>query len=181
MLFTDEVGSTGPLVVLLHWLGGSSRSWAAVSQGLAHRGFRCVAIDLPGFGRESLNPGTSVSEMVSQIVATIRTLRRTSHDEPWLLAGHSMGGELAKIIARMASDGSEGLENLAGIVLVSSSPPSPEPMSEKKRTELEESLGFSDTDENKRRQSAEKFIDDNTGRLPLLPDVKSERSPMFFV
>ena len=34
---------------LLHFLGGSAREWSEVTALLAER-FRCVAIDLPGFG-----------------------------------------------------------------------------------------------------------------------------------
>jgi len=48
----------------------------------------------------------------------------------WMLVGHSMGGKIATIVAARARDGERGLSGLAGIVLVTASPPAPEPMEE---------------------------------------------------
>jgi 2-hydroxy-6-oxonona-2,4-dienedioate hydrolase len=44
---------TGPVVVLVHGLGASSRYWSANVPGLAAAGFRVLAPDLPGFGASS--------------------------------------------------------------------------------------------------------------------------------
>jgi pimeloyl-ACP methyl ester carboxylesterase len=172
MLFYEKSGSSGPLVIMLHWLGGSSLSWQSMSRALGQRGLCCVAFDLPGFGEETLNTRTTIPEMTHEIVASVVELRRDRRDEPWILAGHSMGGKLAMIIARMAADGCEGLENLASLILVSPSPPSPEPMSDKKRADLMKNLGPANRDAAERERSAVDFIDDNTGRLPLLFEVK---------
>jgi pimeloyl-ACP methyl ester carboxylesterase len=62
-----------------------------------------------------------------------QTVRSGEEDVPWLSAGHSMGGKLAACVARAAVDGRAGLANLAGIILISPSPPGPEPMEESKR------------------------------------------------
>jgi pimeloyl-ACP methyl ester carboxylesterase len=174
MLFAERIGSSGSLIVALHWLGGSSRTWRATSQGLAQRGFTYVALDLPGFGQESTESNATVSEVVQRVIDTIHKLREGRRDEPWALAGHSMGGKLAMIIARMSADGHESLSDLAGILLVSPSPPGPEPMSDSKRTTLAKSLGPAEVDKDQRIEHAGNFIDDNTGRLPLLPAVKQE-------
>lgn len=161
------------LLVMIHWLGGSSRTWQEVSEHLSDCGFRCVALDLPGFGEAKDGSGYSVSAIVATLIGTIRDLRRDEMDQPWLLAGHSMGGKLAAIVARAASDGEAGLENLRGVVLLSPSPPGPEPMEESKRSEMVQSLGPNSDDAETRRSHAEKFVDDNTGRLPLVDAVRS--------
>ncbi len=83
-----------------------------------------------------------------------------------------MGGKLAAIAARAAKDGAEGLENLRGVVLLSPSPPGPEPMEESKREETLRAMGQSTRDGNKDRVNAEKFVDDNTGKLPLSEKVR---------
>jgi pimeloyl-ACP methyl ester carboxylesterase len=169
MLTVVQHGENGPLIVLLHWLGGSAHTWDRVAAGLAEAGFRAVALDLPGFGGSAEIEGYRVEEMASQVISTVRELRG---DEPWLLAGHSMGGKVAAVVARAALDGAAGLEHLAGLVLVSPSPAGPEPMSEKKRNELLESLGSSTRDADEDRRRAGKFLDENTGKLALAPEVR---------
>ena len=175
MLYVEESGDRGPLVLMLHWLGGSARSWHEVSVSLATAGFRCVAVDLPGFGHSQQSSAFSVPQMVAALIETIRHLRHPAPDTPWLLAGHSMGGKLAMLIARAAEQGEPGLTGLQGLMLVSPSPPGPEPMQESKRAETIQALGSETTDPDQRRKHAEKFVDDNTGKLPLLDHIR-ERS-----
>jgi pimeloyl-ACP methyl ester carboxylesterase len=160
---------------MIHWLGGSAQSWREVSEQLAPSGLRCVAVDLPGFGRNADSTELSISEMARALVQTIRSLRSSGGDAPWFLAGHSMGGKLAAITARAAEDGAEGLQNLRGMVLLSPSPPGPEPMKESKRTQTLQSLGKRTLDAKENHAHAAKFVDDNTGKLPLLPAIR-ERS-----
>lgn len=172
MLAYEEIG-TGTLVVMLHWLGGSGRTWTEVAGQLGAAGFRCVGVDLPGFGRSQAERGYSVDEMVAAAVETIRAVRAGAEDAPWLLAGHSMGGKLAALLARRAEQGEAGLENLRGMVLVSPSPPSPEPMTESKREKALKTLGPETVDPDERRKHAEGFVDDNRGKLPLLEAVRA--------
>ncbi len=178
MLPVRNEGAHGPLLVMLHWLGGGAQTWTEVSRGLAARGVRCVAIDSPGFGDAANIAGFSVSAMVEQMIETIvsqRSLEPAGSKAPWFLAGHSMGGKLCAVVARRALDGEPGLEGLRGIVLVSPSPPSPEPMSDAKRSEMLSSLGERTGDSGKDRKAAAKFVDDNTGKLAL-PEAVRERA-----
>ncbi len=175
MLPVRNKGPRGPLLVMLHWLGGGAQTWTEVSTGLSARGVQCAAIDLPGFGEAAATAGFSVKAMADQVIETIFGLRQAESAEemgPWLLAGHSMGGKISAVIARRALDGEPGLEGLRGVVLVSPSPPSPEPMSDAKRGEMLHSLGETTGDSAKDRRSAEKFVDDNTGKLPLPPAIR---------
>ena len=163
---------------MLHWLGGGAQTWMEVSEGLAERGVRCVALDLPGFGQATAIAGLPIRAMADAVIETVRALRNQSGaaaPAPWFIAGHSMGGTVAAVVAREALDGAPGLEDLRGIVLVSPSPPGVEPMTETKRTEMLASLGESKDDRDKDRQSAEAFVDGNTGKLAL-PESVRERA-----
>jgi pimeloyl-ACP methyl ester carboxylesterase len=158
-------GTQGPTIVLLHWLGGSSVTWTEVAGALAARGLRSIAIDLPGFGDAVANPRYTVEAMADEVLANLRGL-----DAPptnWLLAGHSMGGKVAAVLTRSLLDNISPLAPPSGIVLVSPSPPGPEPMKDSKRAQMLDSLGQSTGDATEERKRAEAFVDDNTGKLPL--------------
>jgi pimeloyl-ACP methyl ester carboxylesterase len=163
-------GERGPLLVALHWLGGSARTWNEVGELLAAKGYRFVALDLPGFGHAVDASAFNVSAMVAEITATIAQFRENDH-EPWVLVGHSMGGKLAAIVARSAEDRVNALEGLAGLVLVSPSSAGPEPMKESKRKEMLETLGHATPDSAEDSKRAKKFVEDNTGKLPLIGPV----------
>jgi len=166
--------------VLLHWLGGSGRTWNETAERLAALGLRTAALDLPGFGQAVDIPGYSTAAMAGAVLATLRTLRAEdpapadAPATPWLLAGHSMGGKVATALARtaMGPAAHPELAGLAGLILVSPSPPGPEPMKDSKRADLLQSLGLSsgDADEDLRRAFA--FLDDNTGKLALDPALR---------
>jgi len=99
----------GPLLVLVHGLGGSLASWAEIAPALA-RSCRVLAIDLAGFGRTaatSLSPSLPANrEMLDRfLVEVVR--------EPAVLVGHSMGGTIA------AMQASQNPETVAGLVLIS--------------------------------------------------------------
>ena len=168
-------GARGPLLVMLHWLGGGAQTWTEVSRGLASRGVHCAAFDAPGFGSAVTTAGFSVQAMADQVADTIRSLREQHPTADWFLAGHSMGGKLSAVLARRAVDGEAGLEGLRGVLLVSPSPPSPEPMSAAKRSEMLGSLGESTGDAGRDHKAAAKFVDDNTGKLAL-PSAVRERA-----
>ena len=176
MLSRQEHGSHGSLLILLHWLGGSARSWNEAAEGLAARGYRVVAVDLPGFGLSNTETGYSVRAMADAVISAITTIRAVrpsgTTSAPWLLVGHSMGGKIAAVIARDAAGGAPGLENLRGLILASPSPPGPEPMAESQRQELLGSLGRSAGDAGKDRKNAETYLDGNLGKLPLPEGVR---------
>jgi pimeloyl-ACP methyl ester carboxylesterase len=175
MLSLERRGSHGPLIVMLHWLGGSSRTFTEVAELLAPRGFQCVAIDLPGFGNSSQHQDFSIPAMVQALTDTIRELRGQNSadpEAPWLLAGHSMGGKLSMLLARAAEDNTIGLANLRGLVLLSPSTPSPEPMSEHQRQANIRDLGPATSDPVDRRKHTSTFVDDNTGKNPLLDPIR---------
>lgn len=85
---------TGPTVLLVHGWLVSGRSWEWLEPGLD--GFRLILPDLPGSGETPPDPaGDSLAERVSRLGALCEMLDiRDAH-----LVGHSMGGQLAALLA----------------------------------------------------------------------------------
>ena len=123
-----------PALVLMHFLGGSGREWDEVV-ALLGEDYRTMTVDLPGFGGSAEQTGYTVSEMADAVQAAVEQ----SGEERYVLVGHSMSGKVAMVIARREASG-EG-RGLAGLILVASSPPSPEPMTESKRGGMVAGLG----------------------------------------
>lgn len=142
-----------PTLVFLHFLGGSSRTWAPVMAQLGEN-IPTITIDLPGFGEAGKAPGSTVGEMVDAVAGRIRAARPAS----WIAVGHSMGAKVACVLARQVADGAFELGHLAGLVLIAGSPPSPEPMDEEKRREM---LGWFEGDAGTDAAQARAFIADN--------------------
>ena len=155
MLPPDHPTSDRPTLFCLHFLGGSAASWAGVARHLAGS-FRCVAIDLPGFGDAAGTPGYTVAAMADRVADLIRA----QAPRRWALAGHSMGAKVAAVLARRAEDGEPGLEGLSQLVLLAGSPPGPEPMDEEQRQAM---LGWFAGDPAERRTQAQGYIDGNIG------------------
>jgi len=113
-------------LVFLHYFGGSSRTWSYVIDELNGE-FRCIAIDIYGFGNSLLSgKGLSVNDNAQSVAEVITTLKLKNY----VLIGHSMGG---KIALSLASHKPLGLNKL---VLFAPSPPTPEPMSDEEKTQL---------------------------------------------
>ncbi|MEZ0484851.1 alpha/beta fold hydrolase [Fibrella aquatica] len=155
---------TGPIIIFLHYYGGSVRSWDAVLDQLATE-FHCLAIDLPGFGD---SPALSAHQTVDDVAeAVANVLVAQVGDKPFLLVGHSMGGKIALAIAAgtLATPSFPGLQSL---LLLAPSPPGPEPIADKDRQEMLDKPGLSPA---KQRKAAEKTAD-NITNLPISADVR---------
>lgn len=93
-----EFGGDGPLMLLLHGLGGSSRNWLAVAEAFTET-HRVIAPDLSGFGLTPPNSrGASVEANAGLVVDLIH---RLGHDSATLI-GNSMGGLVALVTAYTA-------------------------------------------------------------------------------
>lgn len=183
MLATQTEGGEGPWLILLHWLGGSGRTWSEVSRLVSRRGYRVASIDLPGFGDSAALDGYSVESMASAVTETIQSLRSSdgpkTASEPWLLGGHSMGGKIAAVVAHLAAAGEPCLGGLEGLFLVSPSPPGPEPFKESKREELLRGLGERPSDKTADRTQIHTFVLENVGKLPLPEDLQTRTEEDF--
>ena len=131
-----EAGN-GPLsLVFLHYFGGSVLAWQLVMNRLADQ-YHCVAIDLRGFGDSTPAAGFSgqatfsVDDMANDVSAVIS--RYVSGN--YVLVGHSMSGKVALALAAGSPERPHPI-GLQSLVLVSPSPPVPEPISDENRQKL---------------------------------------------
>jgi len=154
-----------PTLVLMHFLGGSHREWDEVV-ALLGENVRTVALDMPGFGDSAQVPGYSVAEMADAVESAIHE----QVEGPYILVGHSMSGKVSMVLARRAQDRAD--KSLLGLVLIAPSPPSPEPMSDEKRSMMLGLLGERHPDDRARARS---FITKNELR-DILPEIEERAS-----
>jgi 3-oxoadipate enol-lactonase len=121
-----ERGRGEPNLVLLHYWGGSSRTWEEVIEHLADQ-HRAIALDHRGWG-ESDAParGYSIADLANDAQAVIDALEL----KRYVVVGHSMGGKTAQLLASRRPAG------LLGLVLVAPSPPSPTVLPDEQREAL---------------------------------------------
>ena len=97
----DDSDGQRPALVLLHHFGGSSRTWQPFIAWIGDRR-RCIALDLPGFGRQAAHSGPfTVAAMADHVAAQILGLGL----DTYTLVGHSMGGKVALALAARCPDG----------------------------------------------------------------------------
>ncbi len=105
--------TAAPTVVFIAGLGDDARVWRPTIQQLGDS-IRVVAYDRPGYGARPASsaprdPCTVASELHAQLHAT-------GHAPPFVLVGHSLGGQYAYAYARRYPD------DVAGLVLVDATP-----------------------------------------------------------
>ncbi|MFE1664938.1 alpha/beta fold hydrolase [Microbacterium sp. P02] len=123
--------NAAPTLYALHALGSSAREFDGLSARLQSR-LRVVGIELPGFGDEPVTDDLSVAGLADHVIA--RIVRDGA--QRWMLAGHSMGGKVASVVAARVLNGTANLFGLTGVVLLAASPPTPEPMAEERRAQM---------------------------------------------
>jgi pimeloyl-ACP methyl ester carboxylesterase len=84
-----------PVVLLIHGAGMDSTVWQLQTRYLAHRGFRAVAVDLPGHGRSAGQPLGSIEAMADWVS---RFVTEAGFDAVHVV-GHSMGTFIALELA----------------------------------------------------------------------------------
>jgi pimeloyl-ACP methyl ester carboxylesterase len=110
-----EMGS-GPVLLLIHGMGGSYENWEEVINPLA-RHYTVIAPDLPGHGRSA--PGAG-DYSIGALAASLRDLLIALGHDSATLVGHSLGGGIAMQLAYQFPEFTERL------VLVSSGGLGPE-------------------------------------------------------
>jgi pimeloyl-ACP methyl ester carboxylesterase len=94
----SDVGE-GPVIILLHGIASSSQTFKDLLPMLTDR-YRCISIDLLGFGESPTGNDYTIEEHVGAIEVTIRSLRLRT---PFILVGHSLGSLLASRYAAQNS------------------------------------------------------------------------------
>ncbi|HEU5089775.1 MAG TPA: alpha/beta fold hydrolase [Roseiflexaceae bacterium] len=96
-IFVQESGpSDAPLAVLIHGWSSSSFTWAPVLP-ILNRRYRCVAVDLPGFGQSPQPIKTPTIAWYADLIAGLIEL--LSPERSALVLGHSMGGQISATLA----------------------------------------------------------------------------------
>ena len=124
-----DFGGEGPLMVLLHGLGGSHVNWVRLGPLLAERA-RVLAPDFPGFGYT--RPQGRATTVQAHALWVDRFLQEQA-DAPAILVGNSMGG-LVAILEAVANP-----ETVAGLVLLNPALP----LAPKEPRDLQVTLAFS--------------------------------------
>ncbi len=107
----EEVAGSGPVLLLVHGVGSSSRTWDTVVPWLAAQGAHLVLVDLPGHGVSDKGRG---DYSLGAFASTLRDLLNHLGHRTAVLVGHSMGGGVALQFAYQYP------ERCAGLVLVAS-------------------------------------------------------------
>ena len=105
----------GPVLIFLHYWGGSRRTWGPVLRRL-DPGTGFVAYDQRGWGDSANLPGPYGLERLADDAQRVVDAAGASG---FVLVGHSMGGKVAQLLAARRPKG------LAGVVLVAPAPPAP--------------------------------------------------------
>ena len=105
--FIRDTGGEGPVVMLLHgWMASGDLNWCGAYGALIDAGYRVLAIDHRGHGR-GLRPLTHfrLADCAADAAAVLRQLEVA----PALVAGYSMGGAIAQLLARDHPDVASGV------------------------------------------------------------------------
>ncbi len=102
--YTDE-GKGEKTIIFIHGLGSYLQAWIKNVDALKEN-YRCISIDLPGYGKSSKEPHsgqmTFYAGIVNELVNTLK-LNKV------YLAGHSMGGQISITTALLYPQVVEGL------------------------------------------------------------------------
>ncbi len=89
-----EQQGSGPAVIMVHGLGGTSNTFQPQASILARR-FRVIRPDLPGAGRSASLPAGSLTTVAAALIALANRLDADSFH----LVGHSLGTVISQILA----------------------------------------------------------------------------------
>ena len=94
MAYVDE-GSGDETIIFIHGLGSYLPAWQKNVEGLKDS-YRCIAIDLPGYGKSSKIPHTGMMTYYADVLVQFMDKLNIPNA---VIAGHSMGGQIAMVTA----------------------------------------------------------------------------------
>jgi len=160
-----EKGQGSVTLVFLHYFGGSALEWLSVINALADR-YRCLAVDLRGHGdSEAPETGYSVDNMADDIAGLISSL----DIQDFVLVGHSMSGKVALALAARQPAG------LQALLLVSPSPPVPEPIPDDERQKLLEGHGQRSAAEHTLKNITEASVSEAVREQIIADDLRTAK------
>ncbi len=102
--YTDE-GKGEKTIIFIHGLGSYLQSWIKNVE-ILKTDYRCISIDLPGYGKSSKEPHSGLMTFYAGVV---NELVKEMKLENVFLAGHSMGGQISMTTALLYPDLAKGL------------------------------------------------------------------------
>ncbi len=90
LAYTDT-GEGEQTIIFIHGLGSYIPAWNRIIPELS-KSYRCIAIDLPGYGKSSKAPHSGLMTYYADVV---NELVDTLNIKDFNIAGHSMGGQIA--------------------------------------------------------------------------------------
>jgi pimeloyl-ACP methyl ester carboxylesterase len=84
-------GSGHRLAVLLHGMMGSADQFHRVGPALADRGYRAIALDLPGHGTSPAATDADLAMFAASVVESVAAVVESVEVRPELAIGHSLG------------------------------------------------------------------------------------------
>ncbi|KAK4211205.1 alpha/beta-hydrolase [Rhypophila decipiens] len=112
---------TTPVIIFLHFWGGSSATWSLVGPIITDKGYPITAIDFRGWG-DSTGPDLEDAYSISNLADDVEGVLAEIDIPRVVLVGLSMGAKVAQLIA---ARGGRFSSRLCGLVLVSPSPATP--------------------------------------------------------
>ncbi len=94
LAYVDE-GSGDQTIIFIHGLGSYLKAWYKNIEGLKGD-YRCIAIDLPGYGKSSKQPHSGKMSFYAEVVKNIIDQLDLKNV---VLTGHSMGGQISMMAA----------------------------------------------------------------------------------
>ncbi|MBH2004124.1 MAG: alpha/beta hydrolase [Sphingobacteriia bacterium] len=88
----------GTPIVMIHGLGGNATHWKR-NIGILSEQYRCIAIDLPGYGGSTVVNRTEASAQLDFYAERIAAMLGQLKINKAIVMGHSMGGQIAMILA----------------------------------------------------------------------------------
>ncbi|NQZ77651.1 MAG: alpha/beta fold hydrolase [Ekhidna sp.] len=99
MAYVDEGQKSLPVLLMIHGLGGSIKNWYFTIDSLSES-FRCIALDLPGYGLSTMKYFSKYDEdYLGFFAETVDTFAKALDLKNVTLIGHSMGGQVSIIAA----------------------------------------------------------------------------------
>jgi pimeloyl-ACP methyl ester carboxylesterase len=126
-----QTGSGANTLVFIHGFLDDSSFWQSTIQALEARNLSAMTIDLPGMGKAADDSGPFSLDRLAQAVASVVDAVGPSA----VLVGHSMGAQVAELVARIRP------RQIAGLVLLTPVPLGGLAVSEDAATALRKSGG----------------------------------------
>lgn len=88
----------GKPILMIHGLGGNASHWKKTIESLSANN-RCIAIDLPGYGGTSIVNSVESNEVLAFYAKVSAQIIKSLQLKNVTVMGHSMGGQVAMILA----------------------------------------------------------------------------------